>query len=543
MAGTGAPLSAANSGLKTGLKPWDHLGFWLGLVALLTLGLRSWIALRFPLSGDEALFYAWGRDLAAGYYDHPPMAGWWLAASMALFGDELWALRLPAILLPLAIGGTLYGALAGLDRQRAQWAVLFYWLTPLSWLNCIMTTDTPLVLFAVLSFALLLWAEQPARPRVFSVAAYALSGLLLGAAFLSKYFAVLLGVAYLLYFAIYRRERWWGLALVVLFALWGPALNIWWNLHHCWSNIMFNLYNRNQGDGFAWSKPLSYLALWAYLLTPVGLWMVWRHRSALWRLPNAASWHGLLRCLVLVPVALFAMLAFKKLIGLHWVLAFYPLVFVWLAWGLPQSQLKKTAVGIGLFGAVHALVVGGLMFTQLADWRRLPLYPEIVRSYRTEAVVQQALSTPVQIPAGQALPAALSEPPLLMATGYTPAAIYGYTLKKYVPTFGMGSFHARQDDLQVDFSRFQGKTIRVLNTAPFDLKGVQAYFDAVYPFQFEQDGVIFYGFEGRGFRFEPYRQKILLPIAQQYYRIPSWLPMQACDFCQRYCGALRCSPA
>jgi len=54
-------------------------------------------------------------------------------------------------------------------------------------------------------------------------ALYALSGLFIGCAFLSKYFSVVLGLAYLVYFAAFRRERWPALLLLVLCALPGPS--------------------------------------------------------------------------------------------------------------------------------------------------------------------------------------------------------------------------------------------------------------------------------------------------------------------------------
>ena len=69
---------------------------------------------------------------------------------------------------------------------------MLYLLAPISWLNVLITTDTPLMLWSFLSVWALVEAERSNRASL-----YALSGLLLGAAFLSKYFSALLGVAYL----------------------------------------------------------------------------------------------------------------------------------------------------------------------------------------------------------------------------------------------------------------------------------------------------------------------------------------------------------
>jgi 4-amino-4-deoxy-L-arabinose transferase-like glycosyltransferase len=59
--------------------------------------------------------------------------------------------------------------------------------------NVLVTTDTPLVFFSVAS--LLAFARQR----------FLLAGVLLGLAFLSKYFAVLLGLAYLAWAIAARR--------------------------------------------------------------------------------------------------------------------------------------------------------------------------------------------------------------------------------------------------------------------------------------------------------------------------------------------------
>ena len=257
------------------------LSRWLLGAGLASLLLRLWIALSFPISGDEAFFYWWGVYPDWGYSDHPPMVGWLIALMRATLGDSMLAIRLPAVLLPLGLGAALWWALKPLDRVRAAWAVLLFWLAPLNWLYVIITTDTPLIFWSVLSVAALTRAEQRVRLDRAAYGLYALSGVFLGCAFLSKYFSVVLGLTYLVYFLLYRRERLAGLALLAACALPGPAINIAYNLSHGWSNIMFNVYNRNQDANFEWRKPLMYAGMMAYLITPVALWLAVKHRQAL----------------------------------------------------------------------------------------------------------------------------------------------------------------------------------------------------------------------------------------------------------------------
>ena len=495
---------------------------WLLWTGALSLLVRTWIGATFPITGDEAYFYWWGVYPDWGYYDHPPMAGWVVAAMLHVLGDTTLSMRTPALLLPTALGAALWWGFAGIDREKTAWAIVLFWLTPINWLNALITTDTPLIFWSVLSICALARAEQRAQQDQHTYALHALSGLCLGLAFLSKYFAVVIGLAYLVYFIAFRRERLLGFALLVLAATPGPLINLWWNMGHGWANIMFNVYNRNQGEAFSWNKPALYVLTWAYLLTPGFVWLAWKERAAWMRL---ARQQKLLATLVAVPLAFFALIALKKVVGLHWVLNFYPLFFVLLAFALPTAQLQKCSQWMALFLGAHLLALGAMYSTQLEDWKGVKIYPEIVRSYRTQALLAQ-----VQAPET-----------VLMATSYTPAAIYGQALKTYVPVFGEGSFHARQDDLLVNFANFDGKTIRIIGFSQPNLDDYRAYFDRVSLITVSQDGVPFYAVEGRNFKWPVYRDTVLKTVFEKYHQIPPSLPMTGCPFCQHYCGEIRCT--
>ena len=68
---------------------------WLLIAGLGALLLRGWLALTLPITGDEAYFIWWGWLPDWGFYDHPPMIGWWLAA-LSLVSKAEWWLRLPS---------------------------------------------------------------------------------------------------------------------------------------------------------------------------------------------------------------------------------------------------------------------------------------------------------------------------------------------------------------------------------------------------------------------------------------------------------------
>ncbi|HMO25806.1 MAG TPA: hypothetical protein PKB10_06010, partial [Tepidisphaeraceae bacterium] len=50
------------------------------------------------LSGDEAHYWDWSRQLDLSYYSKGPVVAYIIRASCAIFGDVMWAVRLPALL-------------------------------------------------------------------------------------------------------------------------------------------------------------------------------------------------------------------------------------------------------------------------------------------------------------------------------------------------------------------------------------------------------------------------------------------------------------
>ena len=93
----------------------------LAALLVVTLIFRCWLAAAFPITGDEAYFIWWGWKPDWGFYDHPPMIGWWLAALLMLHDAEWW-LRLPVIVQPAVLALTVYFSLprliAGIGDER-----------------------------------------------------------------------------------------------------------------------------------------------------------------------------------------------------------------------------------------------------------------------------------------------------------------------------------------------------------------------------------------------------------------------------------------
>ena len=481
----------------------------------LTLAFKFWLAHALPMTGDEAYFVYWGVYPAFGYYDHPPMVGWILALLLQLSRAE-WVLRLPVVVLPALLALAMLHYLRRVDRNKAYVAALAFLLLPVNVWNVLITTDTPLVLFAflsALSFASALRRE--------SMPLFALAGGLLGLAFLSKYFAILLGLAYVTYVLTQPRGRrsWRGLAVTFVAVLPFAALNAWWNYNHCWANLMFNVYNRNDDAAWTLRNPLLFVLSVLYMVSPVALYQMWRGRAAL----GAALVDARTRFFMLAwiaPVAVFALLSLLKEIGLHWLLSFVPFFFIAAAMLLSAAQLRKSVVYLCVLSAVHVAVIVVVSRLPIETWRNSRLYDGIVFHVKIDELLQR-----LRPYAGKYE---------FAADGFSPAVTASYAANKYFFVFGKASSHARHDDILTDFRTLAGRNILVLRKNPPSPADYAPYFAKVEYRSFQLHGATFYLVLGQHFDYPKYREGVLRPLRDKYYRIPSYLPLGHCYICERY---------
>ncbi len=485
-------------------------------VLLVTLAIKFFLAWIIPMSGDEAYFIVWAQHPDFGYYDHPPMVGWLLQLLLYLGSSEV-VLRLPAILLSTLIGIGIYQLLKPYDEAKAALVAILYLISPLNILNVLVTTDTPLILFVFLSAAALFKALQRN-----SMVWYGLSGALFGMAFLSKYFAVLLGLGYLAYFIFSSRSKQKTAGFILLFLAVLPfaLLNLYWNYTHCWDNILFNLYNRNEGEELTLGKVAIFLGTQAYLMTPPIIYYLFKHRAGFAQKIKRDHFR-LFAWLFLLPMAAFALLSLKKVIGLHWVLAFYPFLYLLLYLFLSREELLKSIIFMAWFGAAHLAAISVIAALPMETWKQYNLYGDIVFMFRNIEIVEKV--RPYE-----------QQGFVLTSNGYTSAAIISYHYGKHFAVFGEGSHYARQDDIVTDFRQFNGRNMLIVKKSLPDLAQYAPYFRRVEVRQFDLRGVTFYFVSGYSFDYDNYKKLVLKPIKDKYYNIPAFLPHTPCYFCEKY---------
>ncbi|MBE2212625.1 MAG: glycosyltransferase family 39 protein [Opitutaceae bacterium] len=489
---------------------------------LITTLIRAVLAALVPLTGDEAYFVLWGEFPDLGYYDHTPMAGWWLAA-MLLVGKSAWLMRLPALLTTIVVALLIWRVVRERDADKAGWIGALYLWSPHNVVNFFTTTDTPVLLFGVIAG---LFTYRAVRAdRAFD---YLLAGVFIGLAFLAKYFAVLLGVGMaVLLLGFAGRPRWGGLMLILLGAAPSIAVNVYWNYQHGWPNILFNLYNRTRDAGFSLANPLVFVAISVLPLGPVA-WQVlkpqaegrlsWREAWRGWRADGTLAF---VLCFA-VPMALLLLVSLQKTVGAHWVLGFFPFFFIALAGLFSTDALRRMLRPMVLFGGSLCTVGAVAVLLPVELMRGHKSYDSVVLGTHMEDVL--AALEPYRAEY------------VLTTPSYTKSAMLSFYGGRYVPVLGPGSYHGRQDDFLTDWRAFDGKKLMVLCDTPARVAASRAWFDRSEVHTVDVRGAAFSIVLGDGFQFGTYRDTVLEPRVARYHRMPAWLARwsKPSPFLERY---------
>ncbi|MBI4564299.1 MAG: efflux RND transporter permease subunit [Planctomycetes bacterium] len=216
--------------------------------------LKCFIASHTELHMTEAYYWLYAQHPSLSYFDHPGMVGWMIWISTTLFGNGELGVRMMGILasgmtvwLAFLTGRHLYGERVG------RLAAFLVGLVPLTVRATMAMPDTPLLLFWMAA----LWALAKAlqgRDRRWWYAA----GVLVGAAMLSKYYALFLPLGIVIFlllspthrFWLRRREPWFATLLALLIFL--PCLV--WNAQHGLESFIYQTVGRFAEIRGAWER-------------------------------------------------------------------------------------------------------------------------------------------------------------------------------------------------------------------------------------------------------------------------------------------------
>jgi 4-amino-4-deoxy-L-arabinose transferase-like glycosyltransferase len=128
----------------------EYLRWTLYAVAAIT-AFRVLVLFLSPLDlyPDEAQYWWWSQNPAWGYFSKPPMIGWLVWLTTAIFGDNEWAIRIGSPLCHAAAALFVFGIARRLfkDARIGLWGALAYLTTPgISYSSGLISTDVPLLL-------------------------------------------------------------------------------------------------------------------------------------------------------------------------------------------------------------------------------------------------------------------------------------------------------------------------------------------------------------------------------------------------------------
>jgi hypothetical protein len=227
---------------------------------LVNLGQAVWT----EVLSDEAYYGLYGKFLAWGYFDHPPMVGLMTFLSSIIFNNNLGIRFLTVILEPLTLvliwkiiderdpdSGKVYSffIIAG---SICLFAAYGFFATP----------DAPLLFFTALF--LLSYKKFLAKQSAGSILLLAVS---MAGLVYSKYQAVLvIGLVVISNLKLLKSRKFWlaGLMAVVLF-----SPHIYWQISNGYPSVKFHLIERS--EGFRWHHLLEYIPNQMAVFNPIVL--------------------------------------------------------------------------------------------------------------------------------------------------------------------------------------------------------------------------------------------------------------------------------
>ncbi len=304
----------------------------ISLIIILVI-LRFFIAGFTELSEDEAYYWLWSTHLAAGYVDHPPMVAYWIRVGTEVFGQTSFGVRIVCLLSTLAGSIFLYLATCSLFRDRTTaFEVVFWGNVSLlySAAAIIATPDTPLVCFwSVAIFALAKLIETGRG------AWWYLVGFAFGAAMLSKFTALFMVPAVLMWMASNEFGRKWFFrfepyaAALIASCLTAPM--ILWNAEHGWISFAKQLHHGfHDAPSNAFSSLATFIGGQAGLVTPVMFgFCLWGMAFAVMTGLKRKDPRWLLLATMSMPIFLFFLLhSMAEKIQPNWPGFLYPAAFI-----------------------------------------------------------------------------------------------------------------------------------------------------------------------------------------------------------------------
>ena len=222
----------------------------VALLLVVLIVVRGIAAAITPLAFDEAYYWQWSKNLAWGYYDHPPLVAFLIRAGTEIFGDTSLGVRFVPFLLSVVATAAVWRAGAILlenEHAGALSALVFNAMPMIGVEMLVATPDAPQVAAAAVLFYVLAKIAETGNGTWWIAA-----GAATGFALLSKYTGFFLGLGMLCWLlAVPAQRRWFfspwpylgGVVALIMFV---PV--ILWNANHDWVSLGLQFGRVGSGD-------------------------------------------------------------------------------------------------------------------------------------------------------------------------------------------------------------------------------------------------------------------------------------------------------
>ncbi|MBS1959091.1 MAG: glycosyltransferase family 39 protein [Bdellovibrionales bacterium] len=491
------------------------------ILAAVLIVFRFILMVQFPVIADEAYYFYWGTHPAGGYYDLPPMVGWW-ESFLTNVSLQSWWLRLPNLItmVLVAFGIAEWTRKAVGPKSSALLALIFFFL-PVPFMAVMVAPDLPLLFFTFYSSVMFFGAKGRRD--------YLLSGALWGAAFLSKYFAVFSLPALLIWFFYSRMKSankklgyegllWFGFGAIPF-----VIQHILWNATHCWANFVFNLVTRQKVSDGAWSDIMLLFIAYLLLMSTPFLWKGMFRRAPAAREATDQDSHQLERYFLFswaVPIGIFTLTALLgRGQGLHWYVPYLPFFVMWVGVRVASpDSLERRALGIMTVSLILT-ITATIALNRPEDVLKPALHGrhqfEFELAFRPQEMIDNLVPS-------------LNGMDAVALDGYSLASVFDLEFKRRLVTtppqllvMGTGSRFGRAYDFTSDWKNLNGKNIMMLARGEWSAHDWSRFFEATEAKWIEQNGVRYWISKGIGFKYAMYRDEVLKRAYDEFY--PSFL--------------------
>lgn len=348
---------------------WQSDDSKLRKIAFLLIGLLTAFRLFYSqvngLVADEAYYWLWSKHLDWCYFSKGPGVAWTIAGGTAVFGDTVFGIRWPAVLLG---AGTALGFFSLTERlfdtRTAFVALIFAALIPLFMVGGFLMTIDPLSVFFWVAAAWTFWEAVQGKGWGW----WPVTGLLVGLGMLAKFTNAVQLLGFVLVVAWHRPWRhhlrgisFWSMVFVALVCL-TPVLL--WNMAHGWPTAK-HLVHRGALDSDFSVRPgefISFLLGQALVIHPLifigaGVALFYPLKEDRWR----GAWRFSL-CLFLPLMVFYFALSLNRAGQLNWTAPAWigGLICLAAAWRFRANEVRW-----GSFWFKSTLITGGVAWLVL----------------------------------------------------------------------------------------------------------------------------------------------------------------------------------